>query len=280
MELKSLQETDLREATFPLARSAPSNFLPALRTPAYLRELVQTGVIDAALSKVVTMGGHVVACCLVQRMQEGCFVSGLGVASLATQRGALRALLEAIIAEARRAQMHHICIEVNEAEAGPQGALQTAGFLPIGHRYRMARLRLPDRSLLPPQDQRPSVGGFVPISTDEALAFAAAQKAFAPSPGSDPFVLGKLRQRLLALAWSVDGQIQATAVLEPDRKLLLLLAGELLPMQRLAVFSAAHHSAAFADSLAEQDPARQALPSAGFDTIAVRTGMRLDLPES
>jgi hypothetical protein len=71
MECKSLAEVELRDATYPLNRSVPSNFLPTLRTAAQLRELVALSVIDPSLSKVIVLSGKVVGCCLVERASDG-----------------------------------------------------------------------------------------------------------------------------------------------------------------------------------------------------------------
>jgi len=282
MELKSLQEVDLKEATFPLSRSAPSNFLPALRTPAYLRELLQAGVLDATLSKVAVAGGHVAGCCLVLRTPLGGFVSGLGVAPLAAQQGAMRILLDAVIAEATAANLGSLSIETNEADAGPQGVFQTVGFVPVATRLRMALLRSPDRSVLPSEtaDDDPAAVRAISVPVEEALTFQTAHECLAPPLGQHPDVLLKFKKRLVAAAIVQGAQPRAMVVVETDRKLVVSLCGELDPLRQIAVFAAARLKAAFADSLLPSDPACEALALAGFDKIAVRSELRLMLPSS
>ena len=83
MQVQSLAEIELRDAIQPLNRSAPSNFGPALRTPALIRELVALGVVDASLSKVLVLSGKVLGGCLVERVPGGGLLSALSIEPLA-----------------------------------------------------------------------------------------------------------------------------------------------------------------------------------------------------
>ena len=134
MECKSLAEVELRDATYPLNRSVPSNFLPALRTAAQLRELVALSVIDPSLSKVIVLSGKVVGCCLVERASDGATLSALGIEPLAQQRGGGRVLLDAVTTAARAAKLHWLSVESSAADASQQALLLSAGFVIQGSR--------------------------------------------------------------------------------------------------------------------------------------------------
>lgn len=281
MELKSLADVELRDATFPLSRSAPSNFLPALRTPVILRELVALGVLNAGLSKVIVQGGRVVGCCLVEQGAGGAYVSALGTDSLSQQRGGARALLDAVIAAAQSAKLDTLSIEVSEADAGPQGLYQAVGFVPQRSRSRMALLGAPNRSLLPESlETGGPEGRIAQIPVADALAFLQSHGPTHPGAAVHPAVLGKLAKRLSAAAYQVGTETQAVVVVDKDRKLLTGLAGTPAHLPALAVYAAARLSAAYADSLSEDDPALDALSKAGFVRIAVRTELSLPIQTS
>lgn len=279
MELKSLADVELRDATFPLSRSAPSNFLPMLRTPVILRELLHLGVLDRDISKVIVAAGRVVGCCLVERGPLGGYVSGLGTDALSQQRGGARALLEAVVAAAKKAGLPLLSMEVSEADAGPQGALQAIGFVPVRTRHRLALQGSPDRSLLPesltaePAGERRIAAISVPVALDFLLAHGPKN----PGAAVHPTVLAKLGGRLSAAAYQVDGKTVAAVVADKERKLLVGLGGDAEHLSTLAVFAAARLGSAYVDSIAEDDPALPALEAAGFVRIAVRKELSLSL---
>ena len=280
MELKSLADVELRDATFPLSRSAPSNFLPVLRTPVILRELFNLGVLDRDLSKVLVAGGRVVGCCLVERGATGGYVSGLGTDALSQQRGGARVLLEAVVAAAHKAGLAQLTMEVSEAEAGPTGALQALGFVPVRTRHRLALQGPPDRSLLPesltedPTSERRIAAVSVPLALDFLLAHGPKH----PGAAVHPAVLAKLAGRLSAAAYQIDGRTVAAVVADKERKLVVGLGGDAAYLAPLAVFAAARFLSAHVDSIAEDDPALAALEAAGFVRIAVRQELSLSLP--
>jgi len=267
MERKSLAEVELREATFPLNRSAPSNFLPALRTASQLRELATLGVLDQALSQVVILAGKVGGCCLVERVPSGGFLSALTCEPLAQQRGGGRVLLDAVITAARAAKLGQLTIEVSEADAAQESLLSSAGFARQHTLYRMALAQPPNRSLLPTEATA--------ISIDDAVTFLKTAPTWHPAPSVEGEVLRKLAPRLTALALVSDGQSRAALVLDKERKLILTLAGEAAALASLVVFAAVHHGVAFVDSLRSEDPAVDALQAAGFVRLSIRTAFSL-----
>lgn len=282
MDLKSLADVELRDATFPLSRSAPSNFLPALRTPVILRELVALGVLDPGLSKVIVQNGRVVGCCLVEVGAQGAYISGLGTDALSQQRGGSRALIEAVIAAGKQAQLGRLSVEVSEADAGPQGLWQAVGFVPLRTRLRMALLGTPNRALLPDPDDRACMAAtrISAVPCGDALGFLQHHGPSLLGAAVSPAVLGKLEKRLSAAAMLVGSAIEAVVIVDKERKLLVALAGDPAYLPQLAVYAAARLSAAYVDSLADDDPAVEALESAGFSRIAVRTELSLSLPNA
>ena len=269
MERKSLAEVELRDAAFQLNRSAPSNFLPALRTASQLRELATLGVLDQALSQVVILAGKVGGCCLVERVPSGGFLSALTCEPLAQQRGGGRVLLDAVITAARTAKLGQLTIEVSEADAAQESLLSSAGFARQHTLYRMALAQPPNRTLLPTE------AAVIPV--DDAVSFLATEKAWHPTPSVEGEVLRKLAPRLTALALISDGQTRAALVLDQERKLILTLAGKSAALASLVVFAAVHHFVAFVDSLRSDDPAVDALREAGFARLSVRTAFSLML---
>lgn len=269
MERKSLAEVELRDATFPINRNAPSNYLPALRTASQLRELTQLGVLDPALSQVVLLSDKVVGCCLVERVPGGGYLSALTTEPLAQQRGGGRVLLDAVIGAARKAKLGQLVIEVAEADAAQESLLASVGFSRQHTLCRMALLQPPNRALLPAEASD--------LSIDEAIAFLSNQASWRPAQAVQPEVLRKLARRLSAFAIATEGQVRAVLVLDKERKLILTLAGEGSALASLIVFAAAQHGAAFVDSLSSEDPALQALDDAGFTRLSVRSSFALDL---
>jgi GNAT superfamily N-acetyltransferase len=202
MECKSLAEVELRDATYPLNRSVPSNFLPALRTAAQLRELVALSVIDPSLSKVIVLSGKVVGCCLVERASDGATLSALGIEPLAQQRGGGRVLLDAVTTAARAAKLHWLSIESSAADASQQALLLSAGFAVQGSRCRMALTQPPNRSLLPSNgdgdgfsDSATTEARVTTGTIDAALTFLSSQSDWQPAPSASPSVLRKLASR-------------------------------------------------------------------------------------
>ena len=198
MERKSLAEVELRDAAFQLNRSAPSNFLPALRTASQLGELTTLGVLDQALSQVVMLAGKVGGCCLVERVPTGGFLSVLTCEPLAQQRGGGRVLLDAVITAARTAKLGQLTIEVSEADAAQESLLSSAGFARQHTLCRMALAQAPNRSLLPTEATA--------ISIDDAVTFLKTAPTWQPAPSVEGEVLRKLAPRLTALALVSDGQ--------------------------------------------------------------------------
>ena len=269
MERKSLAEVELREATFPLNRSAPSNFLPALRTASQLRELAMLGVLDQVISQVVMLAGKVGGCCLVERVPSGGFLSALTCEPLAQQRGGGRVLLDAVITAARAAKLGQLTIEVSEADTAQESLLSSAGFARQHTLCRMALAQAPNRTLLPTE------AAVIPVN--DAVSFLATETTWHPTPSVEGEVLRKLAPRLTALALISEGQTRAALVLDKERKLILTLAGESAALASLAVFAAVHHFVAFVDSLVSDDPAVDALREAGFSRLSVRTAFSLVL---
>ncbi len=152
MQVQSLAEIELRDAIQPLNRSAPSNFGPALRTPALIRELVALGVVDASLSKVLVLSGKVLGGCLVERVPGGGLMSALSIEPLAQQRGGGRALLEEVIKAARTAQLAQLRIEVSEGDTANESLIGALHFVRVETLHRLALQKAPNRSLFPTEE--------------------------------------------------------------------------------------------------------------------------------
>ena len=284
MECKSLAEVELRDATYPLNRSVPSNFLPALRTAAQLRELVALSVIDPSLSKVIVLSGKVVGCCLVEQASDGATLSALGIEPLAQQRGGGRVLLDAVTTAARAAKLHWLSVESSAADASQQALLLSAGFAVQGSRCRMALTQPPNRSLLPSNgdgdgssDSATTKARVTTGTIDAALTFLSSQSDWQPAPSASPSVLRKLASRLMAFFWEEASAPQAVLVIDKERKLIVTLAGPMAAMAALGVYVAAYHGVAFADSLPADSPEVSALSLSGFATVALRSELRLSL---
>lgn len=270
MQLQSLAEIELRDAVQPLNRSAPSNFVPALRSPALCRELLALGVIDPALSKVVLLSGKVLGCCLVERFAAGALLSALSVEPLLQQRGGGRVLLEAVIQAARAARIGQLRIEVSEGDAS--SLLTALHFVRQETLHRLALLQPPSRSLFPTEqfDQ------VTEIAVEEAIVALTAQPTWQPTPSAQPELLRKLSKRLSAFRLGSDDR-SATLLLDKERKLIWTLGGDSSLLAQLVVYAAAKHGAAFVDSLRDEDPAIEALCEAGFTKLAVRAAYVLSL---
>ena len=282
MECKSLAEVELRDATYPLNRSVPSNFLPALHTAAQLRELVALSVIDPSLSKVIVLSGKVVGCCLVERASDGATLSALGIEPLAQQRGGGRVLLDAVTTAAQAAKLHWLSVESSAADASQQALLLSAGFAVQGSRCRMALTQPPNRSLLPSNgdgfsDSATTKARVTTGTIDAALTFLSSQSDWQPAPSASPSVLRKLASRLMAFFWAEASAPQAVLVIDKERKLIVTLAGQMAAMAALGVYAAAYHGVAFADSLPADSPEVSALSLSGFATVALRSELRLSL---
>lgn len=282
MECKSLAEVELRDATYPLNRSVPSNFLPALHTAAQLRELVALSVIDPSLSKVIVLSGKVVGGCLVERASDGAVLSALGIEPLAQQRGGGRVLLDGVTTAARAAKLLWLSIESSAADASQQALLLSAGFAVLGSRCRMALTQPPNRSLLPSNGDGSSdsatTEALVTTGTiDAALTFLSSQPDWQPAPSASPSVLRKLASRVTAFFWGGASAPQAVLVIDKERKLIVTLAGQLDALAALGVYAAAYHGVTFADSLPADGAQLGALSLSGFTMVALRSELRLSL---
>ncbi len=270
MHVQSLAEIELRDAVQPLQRSAPSNFVPALRPPALIRELIALGVIDPSLSKVLVLSGKVLGCCLVERCPGGALLSALSIEPLAQQRGGGRALLEEVIKAAQTAKLGQLRIEVSEGDAA--SLLSALHFVRAETLCRLALLQPPNRSLFP-TEQFDSV---TELSIDAAIATLSAQPNWQPTPSAQPDLLRKLAKRLIGFGLVRDDR-RATLLIDKERKLIWTLGGESSLLAQLVVYAAGKHGAAFVDSLRDEDPAIAALCEAGFTKLAVRAAYVLPL---
>lgn len=272
MQVQSLAEIELRDAIQPLNRSAPSNFGPALRTPALIRELVALGVIDASLSKVLVLSGKVLGGCLVERVPGGGLLSALSIEPLAQQRGGGRALLEEVIKAARTAQLAQLRIEVSEGDTAHESLIGALHFVRVETLHRLALQKAPNRSLFPTEE----FDLVTEVSIEEAISLLSAQTTWQPAPSARPDMVRKLTKRLSALTL-VQSDRRATLIFDKERKLIWTLGGDSTRMAQLAVCVAAKHGAAFVDSLRDEDPAISALVEAGFTKLAVRAAHQLTL---
>ena len=117
-----------------------------------LRELVRARVLDPGCRKVIVQNGRVVGCCLVEVGAQGAYILAWEPTPYRNSEGGSRALIEAVIAAGKQAQLGRLSVEVSEAGAGPQGLWQAVGFVPLRTRLRMALLGTPNRALLPDPD--------------------------------------------------------------------------------------------------------------------------------
>lgn len=290
MELRSLVDVDLREALAPINRAARGDFVPALRTVAQLRERVAAGLLDLGLSRVGVVGGNVAAVCLVLRLagENIAHIEALAADPLAQQRGAVRALIEAVQTAAAAAGVTEISAFVSEMDSVQLSALQAAGF---GRRQMVGRYTLsgaPAARSLPVElalgEPAPSGQPWI-----RAVPLADIEAVLSDAPAADPLfgarlpVLTRLSSRLLALASyparsaaEAGAAANAVVVCDCERKLLCALAGESEALASLICFAASRHGVAHVDALAESDAAVRALTAAGFARVAVRVEMVCD----
>ncbi len=287
MELRSLVEVELREALSPINRSARGDFVPALRTVAQLRERVACGLLDLKLSRACVVAGHVAATCLVERLADegSAYIDALSADSLAQQRGASRALVEAVQAATAGAGVSELSLLASDMDSALHSVLQAAGFV---RRQSVGRYTLPGPPSAQPipavrlgAEEPPRGLPWIQAITlaDAGVRLAALQTVSPLFPGRLA-VLTRLAGRLSAFAYVPAGAAVAAAsavlVCDRERKLLCALAGEPDALTALLSFAASRHGIAHLDALAESDPAVAALTAAGFSRTALRVEMVCD----
>jgi hypothetical protein len=290
MELRSLVDVDLREVLAPINRAARGDFVPALRTVAQLRERVAAGLLDLGLSRAGVVGGNVAAACLVLRLagENIAHIEALAADPLAQQRGAVRALIEAVQTAAGAAGVTEISALVSDLDSAQLSALQAAGF---SRRQMVGRYTLSGapaaRSLpveLAPGEPAPSGQPWIrAVSLADVGAVLSDAASASPLYGARLPVLTRLSGRLLALASypartedEAASAASAVVVCDCERKLLCALAGESEALASLICFAASRHGVAHVDALAESDAAVRALAAAGFARVAARVELVCD----
>ena len=292
MELRPLLDVDLREALAPINRAARGEFVPALRTVAQLRERASSGVLDLKLSHGFWVGPGLGATCLVEHLADDpvAHIDVLAAESLAQQRGAIRALIEAVQSAAAVVGVTELSALVSEMDSTLGSALQLAGF---SRRQPVVRYTLhgaPAALALPTETeagQRPATSGryasLVPVA--EVLPFLSAAGSAHLLFGQRPVVLQRLSGRLSALRLcmvdgsgdgSGDANVKAVVVVDRERKVFCALAGETAELSALVCLAATRHGIVHMDAIAEADPAVAALKNAGLVRSAVRVELVCD----
>lgn len=286
MELRPLVDVDLREVLAPINRAARGEFLPTLRTVAQLRERVALGVLDLKLSRACYVGGSLGATCLVEHLADEsvAHIDALASEPLAQQRGAVRAVVDAVQSAAALAGVSELTVFVSEMDSTLGAALQAAGFT---RRQAVARYALagPPSALPLPVDvdgvsEPPTSGTFVrAVSLPEALPMVSAVEPSRLLYAQRSTVLQKLAARLSVLQlYTVaetggTAQPEAALVFDRERKSLCALGGETAALASLIALAATRHGIAYLDAIAETHPAVSALQAAGY----VRSAMRVEL---
>lgn len=288
MELRSLVDVELREALAPINRAARGEFLPALRTAAQLRERASWGLLDLKLSRACVIGGSVAAACLVERLaDEGiAYIEALAADPLAQQRGAVRALVEAVLGAAKSAGVAELSVLAADMDSAQVGALQAAGFV---RRQLVGRYTLsgaPASRPLPVERHagEPQPAGQPWLETLSAMEGQAILSSLGTATGtfsSRQPVLARLAGRLMAVACfqpaaSDSPRPVAIVIGDRERKLVCALAGETDALTSLLCFAAARFGLAHVEALAEEDGAASALLAAGYSRTAVRVEMICD----
>lgn len=286
MELRPLVDVDLREALAPINRAARGEFLPALRTVAQLRERVAVGVLDLKLSRACYVGGALGATCLVERLADEsvAHIDALASEPLAQQRGAVRALVDAVQSAAASAGVAELTVFVSEMDSPLGAALHAAGFT---RRQALARYALagpPSALPLPVEldgvSEPPTSGMFAQAaSLAEALPILSAGDPRRLLYAQRPAVLQKLAARLSVLQlYSVaetgrTARPEAALVFDRERKSLCALGGETAALASLVALAATRHGITYLDAIPETHPAVAALQAAGY----VRSALRVEL---
>lgn len=280
MEIKALEEVDLRAATAPLNR-AGTGFLPLVRTPALLRERARLGVLDLKLSRAAVLGDQPAGCCLVERDGDEAFITGVGVEPLLNQRGGSVVLIDAVIEAAQKAGVRRITIEASEHDPGQLGALSAAHFARSRELARYTLTGAPNHSIVPPEvgdetgEVAPAAGSYArSIPIEAALPFLSSE---APTFERRAEVLRKLAPLYTVRALFVGEQARAAVVVERERKLLVALGGDPEAAAQLAALAAARHEARFVDAVPEGDAMAAALAQAGFQVAAARVELTRSL---
>lgn len=285
MELRPLLDVDLREALAPINRAARGEFLPALRTVAQLRERAASGVLDLKLSHAFWVGLALGATCLVEHLADDsvAHMDALAAESLAQQRGAIRALIEAVQGAAAAAGVTELSALVSEMDSTLGPALQLAGF---SRRQPVVRYTLqgaPAPLALPTEVEAgqatPTAGHYaslVPVA--DVLPFLSRVGTAPLLFGQRPSVLQRLAGRLSALRLCTAEDsgatcVKAVVVFDRERKVFCALAGDTEELSALVCLAATRYGIAHMDAIAESHPAVAALKTAGL----VRTTVRVEL---
>jgi len=288
MELRSLVDVELREALAPINRAARGEFLPALRTAAQLRERASWGLLDLKLSRACVIGGSVAAACLVEHLADErvAHIEALAADPLAQQRGALRALVEAVLGAAKSAGVAELSVLAADMDSAQVGALQAAGFV---RRQLVGRYTLSGAPASRPLPVERHTGEPPPagqpwletLSVMEGQAILSSLGAAMGTFSSRRSVLARLAGRLMAVACfqpaaSDSPRPVAIVIGDRERKLVCALAGETEALTSLLCFAAARFGLAHVEALAEEDGAAGALLAAGYSRTAVRVEMVCD----
>lgn len=289
MELRPLLDVDLREVLAPINRAARGEFLPALRTAAQLRERVSCGVLDLKLSRACIIGGALGAACLVEHVADEpvAHIDALASDPLAQQRGAVRALIEAVQTAAAAAGVTELSILVSETDSALGSTLQSAGF---SRRQAVERYALPGPPLaqsLPLEveagEPTPAARSMArPATVAEVVPLLATADPVVPLFAQRPSVLqrlsARLSGRLLFHSNESDGASTARAgvVFDRERKSLVALGGDRSSVAALTALVATRHGISYLDALPDQHPAAAALKDVGFVRSAVRVELICD----
>ena len=287
MELRPLLDVDLREALAPINRAARGEFLPALRTVAQLRERASCGVLDLKLSRGCWVGGALGASCLVDHLADEpvAHIEALASEPLAGQRGAVRALIEAVQTATAAAGVTDLSMLVSELDSSLGAVLQAVGF---SRRQGVERYLLsgaPAALALPTEidaSTAPGASGSYARPTTLAAVQALLATAGAGLYGQRPSVLHKLSPRLsvweLITVSGPEATVtpQAAVVFDRERKSLCALGGETAQLAALIALVATRHGVAYLDALVDSDPAGAALRLAGFARMALRAELSCD----
>ena len=289
MELRPLLDVDLREVLAPINRAARGEFLPALRTAAQLRERVACGVLDLTLSRACVVGGALGAACLVEHVADEpvAHIDALASDPLAQQRGAVRALIEAVQTATATAGVTELSILVSETDSVLGSALQSAGF---ARRQAVERYALPGPPVaqsLPPEveagEPTPAAGPFARAAiVADVVPLLATADPIVPLFSQRPSVLQRLSARLSGrlLFSAADRQAVPTAragvVFDRERKSLIALGGDRASVASLIALAATRHGISYLDALQELHPAGAALQEVGFVRSAVRVELVCD----
>lgn len=288
MDLRPLVEVDLREALAPINRGngGLGRFVPAMRTAAQLRERAAAEVLDLKLSRACYIGG-LVGSCLVERLDEQAHIDAIGIEPLAQQRGAGRALVEAVCQAATAAGVKRLSVFVSDFDSTLLSSLAALGFV---RRRGVARYIL---SGAPAPLTQPADLGNAPAPESATEPYARAVPLAEALPtlhagvaadkllfGQQGGILTRLGGKLTAYTLTTpdsNGQPVAAAVFERERKLIHALGGEPGQLAHLLCLLAARHGVACIEALVEGHPAQSALTTAGFQRASLGAELVKDL---